>query len=233
MHTIKTPFGEPGFLVLAGSRLFGIDGPDSDYDYIGATIEGEDYRLGLMGPFEQHTFEGEGYEGTVYSLHKMVTMLMSGNPTILTTMFAEPIRDDYGICTPQFREMAVSRKAGKAFMGYMTSQRLKMLGQKTGTNRPALIGTYGFDTKFAGHMIRLGLQGVEFLETGKITLPMPEADSVREIREGHWMLDDIMSLASNIEGRLEHAYKTTSLPAEPDVTALSDWLVSHYLAEYA
>lgn len=240
MHTIETQFGEPGFLVLAGSRLFGIDGPDSDYDYIGATVEGEDYRLGLKGQFEQETFKGENFEGTVYSLWKMVTMLMSGNPTIVTTMFADPIRDDYGICTDWFREAASSRKAGKAFMGYMTSQRLKMLGQKTGTNRPALISTYGFDTKFAGHMIRLGYQGCEYLETGTITLPMPyesttagSAQNVRDIRAGQWTLDQILGEAEALEARLERAYDTTSLPDEPDVAALNDWLIDIYLNTYA
>lgn len=117
-------------------------------------------------------------------------------------------------------------------MGYMTSQRQKMLGQKTGTNRPALISTYGYDTKFAGHMIRLGLQGIEFLETGAITLPMPDAETVREIRGGHWLLDDIMALASNIEGRLEHAYKTTSLPETPNDQWLNNWLIEHYMRAY-
>jgi hypothetical protein len=240
MHEIKTQFGEPGFLVLAGSRLFGIDGPDSDYDYIGATIESEDHRLGLSGQFEQETFEGENFEGTIYSLWKLTMLLMTGNPTIVTTMFADPIRDDYGICTPSFRQAASSRKAGRAFMGYMTAQRQKMLGQKTGTNRPALISTYGFDTKFAGHMIRLGYQGCEYLETGTITLPMPDesttagcALNVREIRDGHWTLDRIIGEAEALEARLERAYDNTSLPAEPDVEWLNDWLVDKYLWEYS
>ena len=31
-----------------------------------------------------------------------------------------------------------------------------------------------FDTKYAGHMVRLGFQEIELLETGYTTLPMPE-----------------------------------------------------------
>ena len=51
----------------------------------------------------------------------------------------------------------------------MTGER----GQKN-VNRPELVEKYGFDTKHAGHMVGLGFQGIEHLETGYITLPMPE-----------------------------------------------------------
>lgn len=239
-HDIQTPFGPPGFLILAGSRLFGIDTPESDYDYIGAVIEGEDHSLGLKGKFEQHTFEGDGFEGTIYSLRKFTTLLLSGNPTIVTSMFADPITDEYGICTDEFRQAAISRKAGQAFLGYMASQRGKMLGERTGTNRPDLISAFGFDTKFAGHLIRLGYQGCEYLETGWITLPMPDesttsgsALNVREIREGHWTKHDVISEAKALEARLKRAIEETALPEEPDTEWLNDWLIDHYLRTYA
>ena len=34
-------------------------------------------------------------------------------------------------------------------------------------NRPELIAAHGYDTKYAGHVLRLGYQGIEFLETGR------------------------------------------------------------------
>ena len=41
------------------------------------------------------------------------------------------------------------------------------------TNRPELVAVHGYDTKYAMHALRLGLQGIELLTTGRITLPVP------------------------------------------------------------
>ena len=41
-----------------------------------------------------------------------------------------------------------------------------------------LVAVHGYDTKYAMHALRLGLQGIELLTTGRITLPVPEPDRV-------------------------------------------------------
>jgi len=45
---------------------------------------------------------------------------------------------------------------------------------------------YGFDTKYAMHMLRLGFQGVELLTTGRLSLPMrePERSYLLDVRRG-------------------------------------------------
>jgi uncharacterized protein len=35
------------------------------------------------------------------------------------------------------------------------------------TNRPELVAVHGYDTKYAMHALRLGLQGIELLTTGR------------------------------------------------------------------
>lgn len=245
MHTIETPFGKPGFLVLAGSRLYGIDTPTSDHDYVGAIIEPEKYRLGLdnyhpvgknpQHGFEQHPFKGDGYEGSIYSLWKLAAMFAEGNPTILCLMFADPIRDDYGVCTPEFRAMTASRKSGHRFMKYMEAQRKSMIGQRAKhVQRQELIDAYGYDTKFAGHLIRLGYQGIEFLSSGEITLPMPEGQRqiVLEIRNGKRTMDDVVELSEMLQRGMERLLETTDLPEGPDHDALSKWVTRHYLDQY-
>lgn len=239
MHTLQTPFGEPEYLVLAGSRLSGVNTPTSDYDYIGALVEPESYRLGLLTHtqgkhhqlgFEQHETHGPEFEGTVYSLWKLVLMFAECNPTILSLLYAEPLRDDFGINTPEFRRLVVSKKAGHRFMKYMEAQRKSMIGQRKHVSRQALVDAHGYDTKFAGHIVRLGLQGIEYLKTGWITLPMSEADrtTVTGIRAGFWTQEYVLEVAEYLEEELQEAYDACTLPDEPDYEALSDWLAAQY-----
>ena len=52
------------------------------------------------------------------------------------------------------------------------------------TNRPELVAVHGYDTKYAMHALRLGLQGVELLTTGRITLPVPDRTAATCVRSG-------------------------------------------------
>jgi hypothetical protein len=58
----------------------------------------------------------------------------------------------------------VSRLAASRFLGYLQSQRAAMTGEVGAhTNRPELVAEHGYDTKYAMHALRLGVQGVELL----------------------------------------------------------------------
>ena len=239
---IQTPFGSPGFLVLTGSRLYGIDNTDSDYDYTGALVEPLEYRVGLRSytqgahaqhGFEQHKFSGDNFEGSVFSLWKLISMFGNGDPTTLCLMFADPIIDLYGICTAEFRRMAISRVSGDRFIKYMRSQRKSMIGERSKhVTRKMLIESHGFDTKFAGHVLRIGYQGCEILETGKITLPMPDDGgrlNVLDVRNGLWTVQEVLAEAEALETRLEAALAATELPEGTDWYALNEFVVSKYL----
>jgi uncharacterized protein len=71
----------------------------------------------------------------------------------------------------------VSALAAERFLGYLQAQKAAMTGEAGAhTNRPELVAQHGYDTKYAMHALRLGLQGVELLTTGRISLPVPEPD---------------------------------------------------------
>lgn len=48
------------------------------------------------------------------------------------------------------------------------------------TNRSGLMEKYGYDTKFASHLIRLMYEGQHILRTGRLIFPLPEADFLRD-----------------------------------------------------
>jgi hypothetical protein len=228
-----------------GSGVHGtaIEGQD-DRDEMGICIEPPEYVVGLER-FEQYIFrtqpEGErsGFgdlDLTVYSLRKWMRLALDGNPTVLLPLFVPPdevvIETDIGRDLRARPEMIVSRVSGKRFLGYLRSQRDPMLGLRAGrhTNRPELEELYGFDTKFAMHMVRLGVQGVELLESGRITLPIPEPwlGWLRELRRGEHTKDEAIEAAAELEAKLEHLSETSPLPERPPRGQANAWLVEAY-----
>jgi hypothetical protein len=99
--------------------------------------------------------------------------------------------------------------------------------------RPAreLVEKYGFDTKFAMHALRLGIQGCEFLATGRLTLPMQEQDRdyLLGVRQGVVSFDAVLERLRGLEEDLTALRRTSSLPDEPDNAAADDFLNEEYL----
>jgi predicted nucleotidyltransferase len=240
--------------VLVGSGVHGtaIEGTD-DTDYMGICIEPPESVIGLAPPwsrpFEQYQYRsaaersgivdarsGPGdVDEVVYSLRKWLRLALAGNPTVLLPLFAsEP---DIVVVTDWGREIrravprfAPSRSAGERFLGYFRAQREKMLGLRSNTNRPELEEAHGFDTKFAMHMIRLGIQGIEYMETGVITLPLaePQRTWLVELRQGRHSLEEALQEAETLEARLEDLIRVSSLPGWPDYQEANRWLVRSY-----
>lgn len=219
--------------VVSGSRVHGVNvaGTD-DRDEMGVAIPPKSYVLGLK-TFEswvhrtaarnQRSQPGD-LDLTIYSLRKFASLALRGNPSVLVVLFAP---DDMVLLSSipgqALRATAVdtfSSKLGlRSFMGYMESQRKRMTGDagQKGVKRPELVERYGFDTKYAGHVIRLGFQGVEYGSTGKFTLPMPKEERLRviDIRRGRVPLEEVVQQAEQLEARMAELLKTGPLPDEP------------------
>jgi hypothetical protein len=115
----------------------------------------------------------------------------------------------------------------------MVSQRRAMTGESGAhTNRPELVEQFGYDCKFAMHALRLGVQGIEYLTTGRITLPIPEPELtlLREVRKGEWDLPRVLAWSDELEAQLTEMRETSPLPEEPDLAWVNDWLHRSYTA---
>ncbi|GHG16110.1 MULTISPECIES: nucleotidyltransferase domain-containing protein [Amycolatopsis] len=227
-----------------GSGLHGtaVDGQD-DRDEMGLCVEPAEYVTGLRR-FEQYVFrtQPEGVRSgpgdldlIVYSLRKWMRLALTGNPTILLPLFvpdAEIVRiTELGHELRANADRVVSRQAGPRFAGYLRTQRKRMLEGQLRVNRPELIEKYGFDTKYAMHMVRLGVQGVELLETGRMTLPIAEPwlSWLRDLRRGKHTQDEAVAAAAELEDRLDRLSRGASpLPEEPDRDWANQWLVHAY-----
>jgi predicted nucleotidyltransferase len=237
-----------------GSTVHGLhQGDQDDRDEMAIFLEPPQFLVGLQlvksgnswGSFEHYVqrTQPEGARSgpgdldlVAYSLRKWLRLAVSGNPTVLLLLFSPS--DSLVVCTERgakLRELApaiVSRKAGPRFVGYMRAQKERLVGTRgqRRVNRPELIDAHGFDTKYAMHVARLGLQGIELLTTGHLTLPMaePERSRVMSIRRGDVPLDEAIVEIEEIERRLEAAVEDSSLRDEPDYERVDGFLIDSY-----
>jgi hypothetical protein len=176
----------------------------------------------------------------IYSARKWARLALAGNPTVLLVLFVPDeevvFRNETGSELVANTHRFVSRLAAIRFLGYLRAQKAAMTGQ-TGahTNRPELVAVHGYDTKYAMHALRLGFQGVEFLTTGRITLPVPEPHRayLRSIRRGDVPLADVLDAITRAETQLTHLRDASAAPAQPDRAWVDDWLHRSHLNFWA
>ena len=173
----------------------------------------------------------------VYSARKWARLALGGNPTVLLLLFVPDSdvvhRDEVGVELVDNAHRFVSRLAADRFLGYLSAQRSAMTGESGAhTNRPELVAEHGYDTKFAMHALRLGVQGTELLTTGRISLPVPEPDLayLRAVRRGEVPLGDVLASIDDAERRLIGLRESTAVPDEPDRAWVDAWLHRSHLA---
>ena len=234
---------------LVGSTLHGLvrDGTD-DRDEMGVCIEPPDHVIGLRR-FEHwvHRTQPEGLPSgpgdldlVVYSLRKYCALALKGSPTVLLLLYvpeeALVVRDELGERLQALAPSLISRRTGLAFLGYLESQRRGLLAERHSPSRwREMSSEHGYDTKYAMHALRIGHQGKELLESGRITLPVPEPLRTRllEVRHGTVALDRIVAEVQRLEGQLQELTMSSSLAAEPDFGAVDRFLIDAYEAGWS
>jgi uncharacterized protein len=173
----------------------------------------------------------------IYSARKWARLALAGNPTVLLVLFVPDeevvFRNDAGAELTDNAHRFVSRLAAGRFLGYLQGQKAAMTGQVGAhTNRPELVAVHGYDTKYAMHALRLGLQGVELLTTGRITLPVPEPQRsyLRSIRRGEVALAEVIDAIAEAEAKLTELRAGSAVPDQPDRRWVDEWLHRSYLS---
>ena len=238
-----------------GSTVHGLHhGGQDDRDEMAVFIEPPEYLLGLarargirggLYGFE-HYVERTQPEGVrsgpgdldlvAYNLRKYVRLALKGHPTILLLLFVPNqfvlAKTKLGGELRALREALLSRRAGRGYLGYLRGQKERLLGTRgqKRVNRPELVQAHGFDTKYAMHAARLGYQGLELLDTGWLTLPMPEPERSRAmaIRTGKRTFEETIAEIEEVERRLAEALERTALRPQPDRPAVDRFLVRAY-----
>ena len=239
---------------VMGSVAYGVSNDESDMDVYGFCIPPKDVifpplagiipafghqiqrfdhyhqlNSGLVNDVVKRPSDGREYDLSIYNIVKYFQLCMENNPNMLDSLFTPErcVRH----CTAVGRLVKDNRKkflhkgAWTKYRGYATSQLHKMGGQKREGKRKALYDKYGFDVKFAYHLVRLLYEAQMILEEYDLDLER-HREHLKAIRRGEQPEEDIRNWASEKMKYLDRAYESSKLPQAPDEAELKSLLMN-------
>lgn len=231
------------FRAVVGSQSFGLSVSDTpDRDEMGVCVEPYEHFFGLRERFEQYTYRDakEGQRSgpndldlTIYGLAKFARLALGGNPSILTLLFTNKrdilVDTELGQALRRLAPSFVGNNIFGPYLGYMRQQRYRMRNRVKMPSRPELVRQFGYDTKYAGHIIRLGYQGIELATTGYIELPMkePYRSHILDIRRGRVTEQEVLKEAASLEDKLVALRDGGTVPPA-DSAKVEEFVISAY-----
>jgi hypothetical protein len=219
--------------VLAGSRAYGLDRPDSDFDVIEIYVESaaEVLRPGPGRMKSQHVKNAEG-DVQRHPLRHFLHLATSGNPAALEVFYAPVIEDtELGQRLRRHARSCVSLEMIPRYRGYIRAQTERLLGLRgqLRVTREHLRNAHGYDSKYAAHTLRLGYQCMEILNTGGLVLPMRPEDErrimLRAVLAGRVPFEDWWNRVIALDAAIKAASRTTTVPKEPDRAGMNEFSV--------
>jgi hypothetical protein len=171
---------------VVGSTAYGLDRPGSDVDRLGIYAAPTLEVAGLDWSKHRETQVTTDPDVTMHEVGKFCRLALKGNPTITELLWVEhPLFKNWaGQWLVDFRTGFLSSHAvANAYLGYALAQARKLESRGD--------GSFSADTrkrtaKHGRHMLRLLRQGRELLETGELTLRVPDPQI-------YWDFDDMTS----------------------------------------
>jgi predicted nucleotidyltransferase len=219
---------------IGGSQAHGAKlGETDDTDWYGLYIPPAVKVLGLERE-EHFVFTTGGKTGgngpqdvdvCLYTLMKWAGLAAKGNPSALHFLFA-PLEYSTAIWerVAARPEIFLCKGHVKPFLGFADDQMKRLFGEKGQKNihRAEVEKKYGYDTKYAMHVIRLYGEAKELMQHGRITLPRPDKDELIAIRQGKYSLSEIRQLGAQLESEALAGQSGSPLPDEVDRNAISE-----------
>jgi hypothetical protein len=89
----------------------------------------------------------------------------------------------------------------------------------------------GVDWKALSHAVRVGSQALELLRTGHVTLPLPNAAHILDIKLGKLPYQEVAEEIEGFLAKVEVAAAASDLPEEPDHMWIEDFVYRIYREE--
>lgn len=228
------------YKIRIGSVMYGTDTPSSDADFGGVFIPTKDYILGTKNLEQVILSEKnskalrntqEDIDYTAYALPKFIRLLIGNNPNIIEFLYAQEstilVKTKYMQKILDNRNLFLSKKAYHTFKGYAYAQRRKLEVKRDNmTGRTELALKFGYDTKFASHLIRLLFEGLQILTEKTLTFPLPQNNMIRDVKLGKYDLTWVLNKAHYLEELIDEAYIHSDLQYTPDFEAINELQIS-------
>ncbi len=238
---------------IMGSVAYGVSVDTSDFDTIGFCIPPKDiifpHLAGYIEGFgrqkrrftcyqKHHVFvqedlggKGRTYDLNVYNIVHYFNLCMENNPNMITSLFtpqecvlhstsvANMVRDK--------RRMFLHKGCWQRFKGYAFNQlhKMKTKNPEPGSKRYADIKVFGYDVKFAYHLVRLLDEVEQILATGDLDIRR-NSDHLKAIRCGEIKEEEIYKWAASKELYLEILFENSTLPVAPNEAAIKQLLLN-------
>lgn len=227
--------------VITGSQAYGCATPESDTDVQGFCtppkdmifphLAGEIPGFGTKAPrFEQWLIH-DPMDATIFNIIKFFDLILNCNPNIIDILFV-PDRcvihcTNVGQIVRDKRHLFLSKKAWHTFKGYAYSQekRIRDESNKPKGKRRAIIEQYGYDVKFAYHIVRLMGEVRQILEEHNLDLER-DRETYKTIRRGEWTLDQLHTWFQDQMTSLEPIYNTSTLRYAVDEPTVKEILLN-------
>lgn len=228
------------YLVVMGSRAYGVNTDKSDFDIYGFAVPPKRliWPAGVPGfgskppGFDQYIqthvrMDTDEFDFRIMSIVKYFDLCLKCNPDVIDSLFvpqscvlhASPlaymVRDQ--------RHRFLNRKdVWRAYSGYAKSQLHKLDTKQPIGGRVEAFEREGFDRKFAYHGVRLLDEAEQILTTGTLDLRHAQSLLLDIRKDGGMPLTEILKWVASKENDLQAAYERCILPDQrPEVEILS------------
>lgn len=228
-----------------------------DYDIYGFAIPPKEYIFKHMtgwvpgfGPeppgFEQwqkhHMFDqdalggvGKEWDLQIFNIVKFFELCRQNNPNMIDSLFTPENCvvhcTQIGRMVRDNRKLFLSKECWKKFRGYASSQLKKMNDKDPIGGRREIVDKFGFDVKFAYHIIRLFDEAEQIMLEGDLNLQRAR-ETMKAIRRGDWTAEEVRNWAVEKDKALEAVYANCKLPEHPPTEPLRQLLINCLEAHY-
>lgn len=219
------------YLATCGSIAYGTNNEDSDIDLVGIYMPPKQYLYpqdyGFIQGFSEpqaidevcqvhHVYDeaGKEYDINIFNIIKFFKLAKQGNPNILDMIFVKPelhlFKNVVGKTIYEARSLFVSKDMYHKFRGMVKNHIMGLRKVKTVGRRAGLVDKFGYDTKDAGHAIRIQYALVSLLEYGTYEVD-EKASLITDIRNGMYPVSQIEDLHRETDTYLEGLIKTSKI----------------------
>lgn len=235
--------------VMMGSIAYGVSSDNSDRDIYGfcippksivfphlaGEIQGFGTQQKRFNQYQQHHIKDKDHKCvwdiSIYNIVRFFHLCMENNPNMLDSLYV-PNRcvlsiTKIGHMVRDNKSLFLHKGLWHRYKGYSYSQlkKMKVKNPDPTSKRYESFQKYGYDLKFAYHIVRLLNQAEQALTEHTMDLQR-NREQLKSIRRGEWKVEQIEQYFETKERELETLYNESKLPWGPPEKEIKELLLN-------